>query len=83
MVWDDYVDYLKSDDWRRRRKELIEEAGGLCSDCGLKGTQLHHLNYNNLGAEELEVDVVLLCDDCHKERHNNKDGMSDYGDYGT
>ena len=83
MPHDSYIEYLKSDDWRERRKVLIEEAGGLCSDCGEKGTQLHHENYDNLGSEELDVDVVLLCTDCHNERHGNKDDMKGYGDYGN
>jgi len=83
MVWDSYIEYLKSDDWRERRKILIDEAGGVCADCGEKGKQLHHENYDNLGCEELDVDVVLLCTDCHNERHGNKDDMKGYGDYGN
>ena len=82
MTFDSYREYLKSDNWRERRKELMEEAGGICADCGDKATQLHHLNYDNLGEEELDVDVIALCNACHKERHGNKDGMDGYGDYG-
>ena len=82
MTFDSYREYLKSDNWRERRKELMEEAGGICADCGDKATQLHHLNYDNLGEEELDVDVIALCTVCHKERHGNKDGMDGYGDYG-
>lgn len=83
MTFEEYREYLKSDDWRERRLELLEEAGHVCSDCGDKSTQLHHLNYDNLGTEELDVDVVALCTQCHKERHDNKDGMDGYGEYGT
>ena len=82
MTFDNYREYLMSDDWRERRKELMEEAGGVCSDCGDKATQLHHENYDNLGSEELDIDVVALCTNCHKERHGNKDGMDGYDDYG-
>ena len=71
----EYVDYLKSDDWRERRKELMEEAEKLCSKCGEKATQLHHLNYDNLGEEELDEDVIAVCKDCHDEIH----GKGDYG----
>jgi len=82
MKIDNYREYLMSDDWRERRKELMEDAGGVCADCGDKATQLHHENYDNLGSEELDIDVVALCTNCHKERHGNKDGMDGYDDYG-
>lgn len=82
MTFDDYREYLRSEDWRERRKELMEEAGWTCSECGDEAKQLHHLNYDNLGDEELDIDVVALCTQCHKDIHN-KDGGEDYGDYGT
>ncbi len=71
----EYIEYLKSDEWKERRKYLMELAGGSCSKCGEKATQLHHLNYDNLGDEELEVDVIALCKDCHEEIH----GQGEYG----
>lgn len=77
----DYIDYLKSEDWRERRKELMILADNICSQCGAKATQLHHLNYNNLGFEELDVDVVALCKDCHKEMHSHKEGYGEYGEW--
>ena len=80
MVTDEYREYLRSNDWRERRKDLMEEAGKVCSECGDKATQLHHLNYDCLGEEELDMDVVALCTQCHKDIHN-KDG-EDYGEYG-
>lgn len=73
----EYIEYLKSTDWHERRKELMEEANWVCSECGEKATQLHHLSYENLGEEELEIDVVPLCKDCHKEKHNKED----YGEW--
>ena len=72
---DEYLEYLKSTDWKERRRELMEEANNVCSLCGATATQLHHINYDNLGEEELEVDVIALCNDCHKEKH----GKGEYG----
>ena len=80
MDREEYIDYLKSADWHERRKLLMEEADWICSECGDKATQLHHLSYDNLGEEELDIDVVALCTQCHKDVHN-KDG-EDYGEYG-
>ena len=78
---DDYIEYLKSADWKERRKELMEEAGHVCSSCGAKATQLHHLNYYNLGEEVLDQDVVALCKDCHDEIHEK--GAYGYEAYTT
>lgn len=83
MIIEDYRDYLSSDDWKERRKEMMEEAGWVCNECGNKATQLHHLAYDNLGCEELDIDVIPLCTACHREVHGNKDSGEGYGDYGT
>lgn len=76
-----YIAYLKSEDWRIRRKELMEEANHTCSECGAKATQLHHLSYKNLGFEILDVDVVALCGECHKNLHLMKGKVIEYGEY--
>ena len=75
MYKEEYIDYLKSDDWKERRKQLMEEVDWVCYKCGEKATQLHHLNYNNLGEEVLDEDVIAVCKDCHDEIH----GKGDYG----
>ena len=79
----EYRSYLMSEDWKERRLELLEEADNICEECGGIATNLHHLRYDNLGEEELDVDVVALCTSCHKERHGNKEDMGGYGDYGN
>ena len=80
MVNQTYKDYLKSLEWKVKRIELIEECDGLCSICGEKGLQFHHLNYDNLGNEELEIDIIFVCNQCHKELHNKINGDG-YGEY--
>lgn len=73
----EYINYLKSEDWKERRKILMQQANYKCMKCGEKATQLHHLNYNNIGNEILEDDVIALCSDCHKEIH----GKGQYGEH--
>jgi len=75
----EYIEYLKSDEWKEKRKYLMEQCDWTCSKCGEKATQLHHLNYNNIGDEELDVDVIPLCKDCHDEIH--KKGEHGYEEY--
>jgi len=82
MSKQDYIDYLKSEDWRERRKELMEEANWECAKCGAKATQLHHLNYNNLQCEVLFEDVIAVCTYCHKDLHcQEEDGYGEYKGY--
>lgn len=57
----------------------MEEADWECDECGERATQLHHLSYENLGEEELYIDVVPLCKDCHDDMHSEKG--DDYGEY--
>ena len=71
----EYIEYLKSNEWKERRKHLMEQADWICSKCGKKATQLHHISYDNIGEEELDDDVIALCKDCHDEIH----GKGDYG----
>lgn len=76
-----YITYLRSEDWKIRRKELMEEASNTCSECGDKATELHHLNYKNLGFEILGVDVIALCKRCHEDIHLLKGKVKEYGSY--
>ena len=71
----EYIEYLKSDEWKEKRKYIMDMADWTCSKCGNKATQLHHISYDNLGDEELDTDVIALCKDCHDEIH----GKGDYG----
>lgn len=79
-----YRAYLNSPDWKERRLVLLEEANYVCEDCGENGNNVHHLKYDNLGEEELGVDVEVLCEDCHlwgKHSVDGKDTDDGYGEY--
>lgn len=79
-----YIAYLNSEDWRERRKELLDEANHMCEDCGEIANNVHHLSYDNLGEEELGVDVEVLCEDCHlwgKHSVDGKEANDEYGEY--
>jgi len=65
----EYIEYLKSDEWKEKRRYLMEVSDWTCSKCGAKATQLHHVSYENIGNEELDTDVIPLCKDCHDEIH--------------
>jgi 5-methylcytosine-specific restriction endonuclease McrA len=81
MSKEEYVLYLKSEDWKERRKILLEQADYKCSKCDNKANQLHHLNYRNLGMEVLDDDVIAICSDCHKDIHGKKNEYKPYSGY--
>jgi len=82
-VWADYGDYLKSKEWSLKREEFI--PGKSCEVCGTgKGLVLHHLRYKDdkgasiLGREG-EMDLVVLCWDCHTRLHNKYGRGASFG----
>ena len=86
MNKESYQAYLRSPEWKEKRKELLEEVNHECEDCGSdKNLQVHHLNYDNLGEEELGEDVEVLCRDCHEDKEIEKGTdlyeEEDYGEY--
>ena len=78
MDREEYIEYLKSEEWREKRKAFMEDRGNECEECGEKGTQVHHLSYENVGDED-DDDVMVLCNQCHKEIHNKDD--DGYGEW--
>ena len=70
----DYIEYIHSELWRSRASEMIRKAGYRCQQCGSIGRlQVHHNAYNRLGAE-LDSDLLVVCEKCHKNLHNLKGG---------
>jgi len=64
-----YHEYLKTPEWRAKRRLVIERARGLCEGCGINAaTQVHHLTYEHVGAEFL-WELRAVCDGCHERAH--------------
>jgi len=67
-----YADYLNSTTWKLKREQIIERAHGRCEACNSPcGSDVHHLTYVRIGAEELG-DLQFLCRPCHKAAHPEK-----------
>ncbi len=80
----EYKEYLKSEEWKEKRLQFLEDVGHECEQCGnRKHLQVHHLNYFNL-FNETKDDVEVLCEDCHKnvelERGKAWSMDDDYGE---
>ena len=71
----EYASYLQSSHWQQRRRIAIEHSGPTCERCGFprwlsqiaysQDLHVHHLSYENLGAEP-EEDLSVLCVRCHE-----------------
>lgn len=66
-----YRDYITSDEWRSLHPVFLEKSRYRCSmfpwvRCGKKYRyNVHHMNYDNLGDEQLWRDVIVLCPFAH------------------
>lgn len=69
----DYEDYLKSPEWRQKKKNRLAFDNWQCAFCHAELNEhyeTHHLNYIRLGHEDIERDIVSVCYTCHKDFHN-------------
>lgn len=73
-----YRKYILSAEWLIKKSWLIStylKRGWdiCCAKCGdTQNLHIHHLSYENLYNEKLN-DLMILCNECHKQRHQNKE----------
>jgi hypothetical protein len=67
-----YHEYLKSDRWRKFRKEVFEFYGKNCILCDSPfNVEVHHKHYRTIFKETIK-DVVPLCKKCHTKHHSKR-----------
>lgn len=64
-------EYIKSDDWKRKRYVVLKRDNWYCVYCGAPATQVHHKKYarRTIGREPIEW-LVSGCKSCHESLHN-------------
>jgi 5-methylcytosine-specific restriction endonuclease McrA len=67
----EYKAYLKSPEWKAKRKQVLKRDNYICQECGDRAWQVHHKTYKRIFNERLS-DLISLCEDCHREIHNIK-----------
>ena len=66
-----YREYITSPEWRDKHKDFLKRSHYRCAffpfiKVGKKARyNCHHMNYENLGDEQLWVDVICLCPFAH------------------
>ena len=66
-----YLDYLKSDEWKAKAEARRKIDKGICQLCRKESNMLevHHLSYFHIQNEDIYTDLVSLCPDCHEKIH--------------
>lgn len=66
-----YDAYIKSDQWKALRKQVLARDGYRCQVCKTqRAAQVHHLTYERFRNELLE-DLLSVCMTCHEAIHNS------------
>jgi 5-methylcytosine-specific restriction endonuclease McrA len=69
-----YESYLQTDEWRERRRLVMQRAGGICEGCRQEpATEVHHLTYKHAGREFL-WELVAICRRCDERYHEVQHG---------
>lgn len=67
--------FYKSSAWLAARELKIVSVNGLCERCGLVGIEVHHkerLSVDNVNVSSIslnQVNLELLCRECHNQEH--------------
>jgi hypothetical protein len=73
-----YMKYLESENWRLLKEQIHERSGGICEICqNALGEDVHHLTYERI-FNELLIDLVHVCRNCHKSQHDITDTSVDF-----
>ena len=68
-----YLKYLQSEAWRRKRIARLDFDHNECTICGNKrNLDVHHVNYDNIFKEDIYRDLRTLCRDCHEKIEKEK-----------
>lgn len=66
----EYEDFIASETWKGIKKEVIGIQDKSCAVCGsVKNIQIHHKHYDKEFGTESNDDLMVLCESCHEEMH--------------
>ena len=64
------MDYLKSEEWKKKSKMRKNYDNNRCQNCGQEiKLNTHHLDYDNIYNEDVKRNLKTLCVDCHRKIH--------------
>lgn len=66
-----YKNYLKSEEWKAKRRIAKRLHLDECYLCGRKKVDIHHLTYKRFQSEDPENDLIPLCRKHHLKVHRH------------
>lgn len=73
----DLKEYYNSAEWAKKRSERLKIDDYRCQRCGFtRALEVHHLNYERLGNEDVARDLITLCKKCHNEVEAQKESVN-------
>ena len=73
----DLKEYYNSAEWAKKRSERLKIDDYRCQRCGFtRALEVHHLNYERLGNEDVARDLITLCKKCHSEVEAQKESVN-------
>lgn len=74
-----YSEQLAHPKWQKKRLEMLNSAGWVCSQCACDDVTLHvhHKRYikGRMAWEYEDADLVVLCKKCHESHHEAQDAL--------
>jgi len=70
-----YQRYMKSPEWKAKRKIVLKRDSYTCQKCGVrsyKGLHVHHIRYPEVLGTEPDEWLITLCPICHRAAHRYK-----------
>ena len=65
-----YKEYLQTAEWKKTARSAKARVKNRCQLCNCSGKlNVHHNNYQNIG-NELDSDLIVLCEKCHAKHHD-------------
>jgi hypothetical protein len=66
-------EYYQSSKWAEKRNARLKIDGFKCAKCGFtRALEVHHINYERFGDEDVSRDLITLCKKCHQEVEEQK-----------
>jgi len=73
-----YRAYLKSENWKRKKRQATYWHGKRCVLCGRKSIEIHHKTYRRLFEENARRDLAPLCRVHHQQMHDEARRTGDH-----
>lgn len=70
--------FYKTKAWKRKTEQVLDRSGGVCEYCWkYRANQAHHRTYRGWAGAEHTLDLMAVCNDCHRSFHPDKNARKE------